>query len=49
MIDLNDIAVPKTRHDLAAVKERLADVAELSGPDAERAGAAAPSAARRLF
>ena len=24
MIDLNDIAVPKTRHDLAAVKERLA-------------------------
>ncbi|WP_330448316.1 hypothetical protein FLP41_14335 [Paracoccus marcusii] len=24
MIDLNDIAAPKTRHDLAAVKERLA-------------------------
>ncbi len=24
MIDLNDIAVPKTRHDLAVVKERLA-------------------------
>ncbi|MCB1404396.1 MAG: toprim domain-containing protein, partial [Rhodobacteraceae bacterium] len=24
MIDLNDIAVPKTRHDLAAVRERLA-------------------------
>ena len=23
MIDLNDIAVPRTRHDLAAVKERL--------------------------
>jgi putative DNA primase/helicase len=27
MIDLNDIAVPKTRHDLAAVKERLASTA----------------------